>query len=621
MSRHLAFRRQPVDPQVAMRLQTTTFPAPTRGLIMSENQAYMQPGGAIVQDNWVSTMRGVKLRGGSIRWCDLFPGLPVPSPSRKPVISAFDYISGTNERMFAATQTALFDVTSSTPSVVKSGQRSGNYAATQLSNEGANWMLAVNDAGDPPLRFNGATWATLDPAGAPGWRNNTHYTVGSNVRDPDDSTFWSVAVDHTSSATGTFSAERTAHPTYWQVGAGTDGVSLITGPPDSNVVDGRNLSYIWKYRNRLFFIEKDSMNAWYLGTDAVGGELSQIPLSGSASGGGNLIFGAVWSLDAGDGADDKCVFVTTLGELLIFTGTDPGDPDNWRQEGRYQMSPPLGMNAHITIGGDLLIATVDGITPTSQAITKNAGQLELAMLTRTIKPLWREQARNKRGSPWTIKKWDEFGAIFVAASGGGPGDRFCLVANNATGAWCRFVGYDATCFIKLREDFFFGTQDGIIMQADRTGYDDGNHMKIPYVATLVGGWETFGAPSAQIVWHQSRAVFITSAIQNFNPQLSVTTDYLVTIPPPPTAGIGSAIGDDLWDVGKWGPPGGGEEYLQWDGGVKFASPVRSTMWVSIGRTGYAHAPITQVTVAQDAKPEVELVAVSTVHTPAGVNVD
>ena len=33
------------------------------------------------------------------------------------------------------------------------------------------------------------------------------------------------------------------------------------------------------------------------------------------------------------------------------------------------------------------------------------------------------------------------------------------------------------------------------MQGDRTGYDDGNHMKIPYVAAMVGGWETFGVAS------------------------------------------------------------------------------------------------------------------------------
>ena len=71
MSRHAAFRRQPVEQQFAQNLRTVTLPAPTRGIIQNENESYMQPGGCVVCDNWAPTMRGVKLRGGSIMHCDL----------------------------------------------------------------------------------------------------------------------------------------------------------------------------------------------------------------------------------------------------------------------------------------------------------------------------------------------------------------------------------------------------------------------------------------------------------------------------------------------------------------------------------------------------------------------
>src|SRR4249919_3487120 len=53
MTTYAAFRRQPVPQQYAQNLQTVTLPAPTRGIIQSENDAYMAPGGAIVSDNWV----------------------------------------------------------------------------------------------------------------------------------------------------------------------------------------------------------------------------------------------------------------------------------------------------------------------------------------------------------------------------------------------------------------------------------------------------------------------------------------------------------------------------------------------------------------------------------------
>ena len=150
MATYAAFRRQPVPAQYAQSLQTTTLAAPTRGIIESENQAYMAPGGAIVQDNWVSTLRGVKLRGGTSVWCDLHgldawdegewdisqwdaPVPPLSSPIRQPIVSAFEYIAGDDiHQMFAAQPTILFDVSERLPLVVKSGQHSGNYAATQL---------------------------------------------------------------------------------------------------------------------------------------------------------------------------------------------------------------------------------------------------------------------------------------------------------------------------------------------------------------------------------------------------------------------------------------------------------------------------------------------------------
>jgi hypothetical protein len=80
-------------------------------------------------------------------------------------------------------------------------------------------------------------------------------------------------------------------------------------------------------------------------TDAIAGTLQLIPLSGAASKGGKLLFGATWTIDAGDGLDDKCVFVTDQGEVLIFSGTNPSDANNWRQEGRYQVPEPMGKNA------------------------------------------------------------------------------------------------------------------------------------------------------------------------------------------------------------------------------------------------------------------------------------
>jgi hypothetical protein len=544
MSQHQFFKRMPVNQQVAQKLETTTFPAPTRGLVLAENESFMQSGAAIVMDNWVPTMKGSRLRGGCIRWAEL--------PETTPVISAFEYASGSNHRMYAANATKVYDITVSNditigpPTLIASGRTSGNYVASQMANASGDYLMVVNDAGDPPLRFDGTTWEVMD--------------------------------------------------------------TEITGPVGTPVATGGALTYVCKYRNRYFFIERNSMNAWYLPLNAVQGALAMIPLSGAATKGGKLLFCATWSIDAGDGIDDKLVFCTDLGELLIFTGGDPSSAANWRQEGRYEVSSPMGMNAHIGIGGDMLIATVDGIVPISGAITKDRSELELAAITRNIKPMWRMEVLEKREWAWTMCKWDEYGGLFVTWPGGTPGKRWCGAANLATGAWCRFVGYDATCFAKMRGDMFFGTQDGIVMQADRTGYDDG----MPYTAVLVGGWEVFQSPGQTITWRQARASFSARANEPFAPQLSATTDYVVIVPPPPSAGADPGV-LDLWDQGLW-------DTALWDAGTPSTPAVRNTGWVSIGRTGFSHAPIVQVTVAQQAKPEVDLISIAATFERAGVNV-
>ena len=65
------------------------------------------------------------------------------------------------------------------------------------------------------------------------------------------------------------------------------------------------------------------------------------------------------------------------------------------------------------------------------------------------------------------------------------------------------------------------------------------------------------------------------------------------------------------DVTRW---------AQWDQPVPLRPQNRNTLWVSVGTTGFAHAPILQVTIAQALRPEVELVAITATFEVAGVNV-
>lgn len=539
MSQHQFFRRAAVNPQAAQQLQTTVIPAPTRGLILNENFSFMQPGGAVVLDNWRPTLKGLKLRGGSLTHCTL--------PETTPVYSAFEYVTSSVSKIFAGNATKLYDVTAASPTLVKSGQGSGNYAAAQMSNASGQYLLVVNAAGDYPLQFDGTTWTTLNAA---------------------------------------------------QINAASGSVTV-----------GQNLVYVWKHRGRLFFIEGGTMNAWYLPTDSIQGTLLKVPLAGASTKGGHLLFGATWSLDAGDGTDDKCVFVTDLGECLIFSGSDPSSANTWKQDGRYQVPPPLGMNAHVNVGGELYIATVDGIVPISQSIQKDtAAQIDISAITAPIKSMWQTEVTNKRAWSWSMKVWEEYGAMFITLPGGPVGNRYCLLANSTTLAFSRYTNWDATCFMKLGSGMYFGTQDGKIVQMESTGKDDGN----PYTATMVGGWEMFQSPANEIVLRQMRANFFTGSRETFQPQLNAATDYVVTIPSPPSAGPDPGP-NNYWDGGLW-------DTAVWDAANSLPATITNTGWVSIGSMGFAHAPVLQATISQTTPPDVELVSITAVYERGGVNV-
>jgi len=362
------------------------------------------------------------------------------------------------------------------------------------------------------------------------------------------------------------------------------------------------------------------MDAWCLPTHAVGGTLINIPLSGAAKRGGSLLFGAVWSTDAGDSTDDKCCFFTDQGEVLIFSGTDPTNVANWRQDGRFDISKPLGKNGHQTLGGDLLVITIDGIVPLSSAFQKDVSALSLAAISYNIEPMWMREFRTKDAHPWTMAKWDEGDALFVTFPGGSTYNTQTVgVSNLHTGAWSRYVGWDAMCWMKLRGSLFFGTQTGTIQQVESTGLDDANwdiglnrNTGNTYACKMIGGWEMFQVPPNQVTWFQARATFFSSAREAFEPQLTATTDYEFRIPPPPNVAPDPGL-LDVWDQGLW-------DDAKWDQPSAGIPPVKNTMWVSIGETGFTHAPIVQITVGQRARPDVELISISATFIRMAANV-
>lgn len=461
----------------------------------------------------------------------------------EPLESAFPY-TGTLKRLFGAADGSIFNLTSpvdpdTPPAADVTGQTSDYYSVVNLANAGGFFLLAANGT-DEIQTYDGTTWSAL--------------------------------------------------------------VSGV-GVGELNGVDSDSIIQLNAYRNRIWGVEKESTNAWYWPTDAIAGTVGQVSLAGVFRRGGTLQFTATWSLDAGDGLDDKIVFVSSEGEVAVYQG-DPVDTD-WGLVGRYDAAPPLGKNAFLTVGGDLLLVTTIGLVPLSAIITKDPGALSLAAVSRNIQPDWVDEANARRALPWEIVKWTARNIAFVSCPV--PADEnvtppICFAVNLETGAWSKVTGWNTRCFALYENQVYFGRNDGALMIADQTGFDDG----APIYHQLVGHMDHLGQVGNFKTVRQARAIFRTQA--EILPLLDVVAnydDYSPSFPaaPPGVAGLG------VWDSALW-------DEATWDSGTTYSN--YQTGWVSIGRSGFAHAPVLLLTSGSTVAPAAELVMVEVTQEPGGL---
>ncbi|ESX13508.1 hypothetical protein X768_04560 [Mesorhizobium sp. LSJC265A00] len=397
--------------------------------------------------------------------------------------------------------------------------------------------------------------------------------------------------------------------------AGGDYLSAVNGTDSMRQFDGtawttvaalgtiatNKLSHVWTYRNREFFIQKNSLTAWFLPVDTIAGAAVDLSLAGVFQKGGSLLFGGTWSLDAGDGVDDKCVFVSTKGEVAVYEGANPADPNDWSLVGRYDMSPPRGKRAVMQAGGELLIGMDDGIIPISQAIQKDRAALSMISVSRNIEPDWRREAAARANLPWEILKWPLFNMAIVSLPADVGQDARCFVVNLQTGAWADYTGWDTRCLVLHDGWAYFGTSDGKIMQCEVSGSDDG----APYVCTYVGLFDHMKSPARSKIVHMARTVFLAS--RKFIAKLSVSKDYQVSLPSAPASVADDTLFDE-WDSGLW-------DVAKWDAS---ATKMVSTKWVSVGLTGFVIAPQVQVTCGITPTPDAELVAIDMTYEVGGV---
>lgn len=362
----------------------------------------------------------------------------------------------------------------------------------------------------------------------------------------------------------------------------------IAGPDPTTP---QNMSYVWAYKNRLFFIKKDSLDVYYLPVDVIGGALTKLPLGGVFPRGGSLLFGGTWSLDAGEdgGLSEQCVFVTTEGEVAVFQGDNPATAATWSKVGVYRIGQPLGAKAWIKAGGDIVIATDIGLVPLSQAVQRDFAALSPSAVSYPIEVAWNNAVYERSSAPWHCEVWPNQQMAVVALPTGNQQTSEMFVANVRTGAWGRFTGWNGLCLEVFRGRLFFGSSGGKVIEANVGGMDQG----LPYSGACVPLFEDLGAPASLKIAELARAVIRSRPSAGV--KLTVLTDFNTTLPPPPDAS--PIANSNEWGTGIWGT-------AIWGQVTDFET---KQDWVSVAGAGSVMAPALQLTSGTAAPVDVELV--------------
>lgn len=376
-----------------------------------------------------------------------------------------------------------------------------------------------------------------------------------------------------------------------------------TSSPAITGIATASLNHVNVFKNRIFLVEKDSLNVWFLPINSIAGAAQSLSLSGVFQKGGSVLFTATWSIDSGSGLDDKFVVVSDNGEAAIYEGTDPASASAWGLVGVYDVTPPLGRDAWIKSGGDLLIATSDGLIPISSAVTKDPTTLALSAVSNPIKPNWDDIKPRATVQPFEVLAWPEKGmGIVTAPVAPGSADLMMLVVNLRTGSWARYRNWDALTLAHHDGWVYFGTHTGTIHRAEIGATDDG----AIYYPTIAWSWDHLNDFGDLKTVRQARAT-LRSAVPS-DPLIGVSTDYISALGNV-TGQTGQTGGPGLWDSGLW-------DVAQWDDASN--QTIATTQWVSIAKTGTVFSPSLQFAVSGDTPPNLDVVELALLYEVGGI---
>jgi len=328
-----------------------------------------------------------------------------------------------------------------------------------------------------------------------------------------------------------------------------ESITAISAIPITGVTT-TTLSNISLFKNRVWFIQKDTLKAWYLPTGAVGGAAQVLDMSQIAKYGGSLVDFDTWTLDAGYGADDNLVFVTSNGEVIVWRGTDPSSEATWALAGVWRLGAPIGNRCMLKYSGDLLLITYDGLVPLASALQSSRLDPRVALSNKIQGAITAATTAYGSNFGWEILYSSKNNALWINIPVS-VGRQEQWVMNNITKSWCNFTGWAANCWETFNDDPYFGG-NGVVCKAwDSTYIDDVSNIQ----TNVLQAFNYYESRGVKKYFTRARPSIFTDGVPavfvgmntDFN---TADTTASLSFSPTPVGLWGSGIwGTSLWGSG------------------------------------------------------------------------
>ena len=548
--------------------KTASIPSPIGGWNARDSLAQMAPTDAVQLVNFFPTPTDVTLRSGYSKYSTGISG---------EVDSLMNYAGTTSQTLFAAANTKIYNCNTSTATEAFTGTTSPKFQHVNFSNAAGNFLVACNGT-DATLIYNGTAWfkiattstaqtissitrsgttATLTTASPHGLITGNYVTV-SGATPGDFNGGYVITVTGTS----TFTYVMATTPANNATVVGTYTVLGITG------IDSSTFVSVNLFKNRLYFTQKNTMKVWYLGVNAISGVANYLDFGGIARYGGFLQAMGTWTLDAGQGADDYAVFVTSMGEVIVYNGTDPTDAATWALKGVWQLGQVFSRRCFFKWSGDLLLLTQDGLVPLASALQSSRLDPRVNLTDKIYYAV--SQAATDYGDNfgWQINYFASQNMLILNIPVTAGIEQY--VMHTITKSWARFINIQAYCFETSGGSGMYFGSDGYVGKFWDSNADDGGNI----TATAQQAYSYFDTPGQLKRFTLVRPILqSTGGIPTVLCGLSVdfdTQSQLGTVSFNP-----SILSTGIWDTGKW-------DDAIWGGGL-----TTTKIWQGVSGLGFA----------------------------------